>query len=184
MYIERTFVLDAPLQRAWAFLNEPQEVGNCLPGCHTVEVVEPGKYNASVGVKVGPIKVGFDVRVETKEERRPEYAAYSIHGNGKDGSSKVSAECTLALQSVEERRTEITYTSHVNIVGKLGKFPGGVMQKFADGINDQFIASMRARVQELESQRGGVEVATIPEGVLGKLKSMFMKFLGMIRRNF
>lgn len=181
MYIERTFVLDAPLQRAWAFLNEPQEVGNCLPGCHTVEVVEPGKYKASVGLKVGPIKVGFDVQVETSEERPPEYAAYTMRGSDKDGSSKISADCTLALKNVEGKRTEITYTSNVNIVGKLGKFAGGVMQKFADGINDQFIAALTKRIAELESSVVQTEQAA-GGGVVASLKSMLRKFLEAFRR--
>ncbi len=181
MYIERTFVLDAPLQRAWAFLNEPQEMGGCLPGCHTVEVVEPGKYKASVGLKVGPIKVGFDVQVGTDEERPPEYAAYTMRGADKDGSSKISANCTLALKQIESRRTEITYTSNVQIVGKLGKFAGGVMQKFADGINDQFIAALTKRMNELESSvaESGKEATST---TVGGLKGMFRKLLEIIRR--
>lgn len=171
MFIERTFVLDAPLQRAWAFLNEPEEVGGCLPGCHTVEVVAPGKYKASVGLKVGPIKAGFDVQVDTVEERAPEYAAYTMTGADKEGSSKISAECTLALKELDGARTEITYTSKVHIVGKLGKFAGGVMKKLADGINDQFIAALTKRMKEIESGETPAEGA----GVLGKLKSMFKK---------
>lgn len=181
MYIERTFVLDAPLQRAWAFLNEPQEVGNCLPGCHTVEVVEPGKYKASVGLKVGPIKVGFDVQVETNEERPPEYAAYTMRGSDKDGGSKISADCTLALKGVEGKRTEITYTSKVNIVGKLGKFAGGVMQKFADGINDQFIAALSKRIAELESSVAQTE-QTAGGGSVAGFRAMLRKFLESLRR--
>lgn len=187
MYIERTFTLDAPLQRAWDFLNQPQEMGGCLPGCHTVEVLEPGKYKASVGLKVGPIKVGFDVQVETGEERPPEYATYTMRGADKDGSSKVSANCTLALKPVAKQRTEITYTSNVQIVGKLGKFAGGVMQKFADGINDQFIAAVTKRVNELE---GGYTVGanTTTGGGLdrvsffGKLKAVLDQFLQTFRR--
>ena len=169
MLIARTFVLDAPLERAWAFLNAPEEVGACLPGCHTVEVVEPGKYKASVGIKVGPIKAGFDVQVETQEERAPEYASYTMRGADKDGGSKISADCTLSLKSLDETHTEITYSSKAHIVGKLGKFAGGVMQKFADSINDQFIAAMTKRVREIE----GLEAPAEGSGVMGKLKSMF-----------
>lgn len=150
MQIERTFTLDAPLKRAWDFLNEPQEVGACLPGCHTVEILEPGKYRASVGIKVGPIKVGFDVQVENTEERPPEFAAYTMRGADKDGGSKVSAQCTLALKAIDATHTEISYASNVQIVGKLGKFSGGVMQKFADGINDQFISALKKRLLEYE----------------------------------
>lgn len=173
MHIERTFILDAPIQRAWAFLHEPQEVGNCLPGCHTVEVVAPGRYKGSVGVKFGPIKVGFDVHVETEEERAPEYAAYTMRGADKDGSSKVSAYCTLALKAIENRRTEVTYTSNSQIVGKLGKFAGGVMQKFAESINDRFIAALTKRVSELESDVPVINDEQV--SLVGRLKGMLGK---------
>lgn len=172
MYIERTFVLEAPRQKVWAFLNEPGEVGPCLPGCQAVEVLEPGKYKTHVGIKVGPIKAGFDVVVETQEERPPEFAAYTMRGGDKDGGSRVGAECSVALREVDSANTEVTYTSKVQIVGKMGKFAGGVMQKFADGINDQFIAAMTRRVREIE----GIETpAENGGGVMGKLKSMFKK---------
>ncbi|CAB1368410.1 CoxG family protein [Denitratisoma oestradiolicum] len=176
MYIERTFVLDGALPEVWAFLNQPHEVGKCLPGCHTVEVLGVGKYTGSVGIKVGPIKAGFDVRVETSEERPPEYAAYTMRGADKDGGSKISAECTLALKAVDDRHTEITYTSTVHIVGKLGKFAAGVMQKFADGINDQFIAALTKRAAELHGSPAVEEAeAEKGKGMLGSLKSMFKK---------
>lgn len=181
MDIQRTFVLDAPLQRAWDFLKEPQEVGKCLPGCHTVEVIEAGKYTASIGAKVGPIKVGFNVQVDTKEERPPEYGAFSIRGADKDGSSKISADCTLALKDIEGRKTEVTYTSKVQIIGKLGKFAGGVMQKFADGINDQFVAALVKRVIELEGVV--VERAPVPSGFANRLQAIFRKLLEAIRRH-
>ncbi|GAB1424450.1 hypothetical protein MASR2M16_16840 [Thauera terpenica] len=190
MHIERTFILDAPLQRTWAFLNEPQEMGSCLPGCHTVEVVEPGKYRASVGLKVGPIKVGFNVQVETEDERPPEYATYTMRGADKDGSSKVSAHCTLALKAVDKRRTEVTYTSNVQIVGKLGKFAGGVMQKFADGINDQFISALTKRIAELESNLPDSDSARCDEpegkqplGLFGRLKAALARWLESYRRH-
>jgi carbon monoxide dehydrogenase subunit G len=174
MLIERTFVLEGSRQRVWDFLNQPEEVGRCLPGCHTVEILGPGKYKGSVGIKVGPIKAGFDVQVDTVEERPPEYAAYSMRGADKDGGSKISAECTLALRAVDEASTEITYTSKVHIVGKLGKFAGGVMQKFADSLNDQFIAALGKRLDELEGRTGEDEEKK-PGRVVGALKSMFKK---------
>jgi carbon monoxide dehydrogenase subunit G len=146
-----------------------------------VEVIEAGKYTASIGAKVGPIKVGFNVQVDTKEERPPEYGAFSIRGADKDGSSKISADCTLALKDIEGRQTEVTYTSKVQIIGKLGKFAGGVMQKFADGINDQFVAALIKRVIELEGVV--VERAPVPSGFADRLQAIFRKLLEAIRRH-
>lgn len=173
MYIERTFVVDSPLQRTWDFLNEPHKVGACLPGCHTVEVVGAGKYRASVGLKVGPIKAGFNVEVETIEERPPTYSIYTMRGDDKEGSSKISAECTLALKEVDGIRTEITYTSKVQIVGKLGKFAGGVMEKMADSINTKFIAALTEQVKVPDDSQPAD--AKSGAGVLGGVKSFFKK---------
>ncbi|HJW27548.1 MAG TPA: SRPBCC domain-containing protein [Rhodocyclaceae bacterium] len=173
MYIERTFVVDSPLQRTWDFLNEPEKVGACLPGCHTVEVVGAGKYKASVGLKVGPIKAGFNVDVETIEERPPIYSVYTMRGDDKDGSSKISAECTLALKEVDGTRTEITYTSKVQIVGKLGKFAGGVMDKMADSINTKFIAAVTQQIRIPDDSQPADDKAGA--GVFGSVKSFFKK---------
>ncbi|CAM5318429.1 hypothetical protein AFEL58S_00737 [Afipia felis] len=182
MHIERTFIVAAPIQRAWAFLHEPHEIGRCLPGCHSVEVLGPGKYTGSVGVKFGPIKLGFDVHVETDEERAPEYAAYTMKGSDKDGSSKVSAQCTIALKALDDRHTEITYTSTAQIFGKLGKFAGGVMQKFADNINDQFIAALTKRVSELESSAPAANAEKEqPTSLFGRLKAALGKWWGHFR---
>jgi len=184
MYIVRTFVLDAPRQRAWAFLNEPEEIGRCLPGCHAVEVIGPGRYKASVGLKVGPIKASFDVLVDTTEERPLEYGAYTMRGADKDGGSKISADCTLALADLGDRRTQVTYTSEVRIVGKLGKFAGGVMQKFADGINDQFITALTRRVGELEVAVAEPErVAEAERASEAAGESAFFRFLSRILRS-
>lgn len=127
--------------------------GSVCPGRHTVELVKPGLYKATIGVKVGPIKAGFDVQVETNEERPPEFAAYTMRGADKDGGSKISADCTLALKEIEGQRSEVTYTSKVHVVGKFGKFAAGVMQKFADNINDRFVAALVKRMVQIEEGR-------------------------------
>ncbi|MDR2187784.1 MAG: carbon monoxide dehydrogenase subunit G [Azonexus sp.] len=173
MYIERTFIVDSPLQRTWDFLNEPEKVGACLPGCHTVEVVGPGKYKATVGLKVGPIKAGFNVEVETIEQTPPVYSVYTMRGDDKDGGSKVSAESTVSLKDIDGVRTEITYASKVQIVGKLGKFAGGVMDKFADSINAKFIAALTERIKVVEA--ADTAEAESSTGILGSVKSFFKK---------
>ncbi len=175
MYVERAFVLDMPLQRAWTFLNEPQEVGRCLPGCHTVELVEPGTYKASVGFRAGPVKASFDVQIVTAEERPPEFAAYTMRGADRDGGSKVSAECTLALAALDARRTQVTYTSKAHIVGRLGKFAGGIMQKFADGINDQFVAALVRRSGELDASAANAAEVSVETG-----ESLLVRFFRRI----
>jgi len=146
MHIEKTFNVAAPVERVWAFITSPEQVGPCMPGCQHVEVTGPGTYRAVISIKVGPIKTTFHFQIETVEERSPEYALFSVKGEEGGSSSRVTAENALTLRATDKGNTEVHYASKVIVVGRLGKFAGGVMQKMAEHMSDQFIAAFCARI--------------------------------------
>jgi len=187
MQIARTFAVAAPIERVWRFITTPAEVGPCLPGCQHVEITGPGKYKAVLTVKVGPIKTTFTFDIETMEERPPEHAVFSIRGNEGGNASRVNAENTLTLKTVGKNNTEVTYSSEVNIVGRLGKFAGGVMQKMAESISDQFIGALRARLEpEALSVTEPQEEAetTTATSILASLAALLRKLAGALARLF
>jgi carbon monoxide dehydrogenase subunit G len=147
MHIEKSFAVAAPVDRVWAFITSPEEVGPCMPGCQHVEVTGPGSYKAVISVKVGPIKSTFNFNIETVEERPPEFARFSVKGEEGGSSSRVTAENSLTLKVIDKRNTEVAYASDVAVVGRMGKFAGGVMQKVAEHQSELFIAAFRARVE-------------------------------------
>jgi len=181
MQIARTFAVAAPIERVWQFINTPEQVGPCMPGCQRVEITAPGKYNAVISVKVGPIKTTFNFTIETVEERPPEYAVFSIRGDEGGNASRVTAENTLTLKSVDKNNTEVTYTSKVSIVGRLGKFAGGVMQKMAESMSDQFVGAFRAR---LEPEIQDVVAAQASSGILAGLISVLRKLGATLAKLF
>jgi carbon monoxide dehydrogenase subunit G len=147
MKIEKTFTVGAPQEQVWAFITDPQKVAKCIPGCDGAEEKGHGKYAATINAKVGPVRVTFHIEIEQTEERPPEFASYQSKGEEGTRASRISAASTLALKSVSAS-TEVTYTSDINIVGRLGKFGGGMMQKIADNMGDEFVANLKG---ELES---------------------------------
>ena len=171
MKIEKTFTLSAPQEQVWSFITDPQKVAQCIPGCEGAEEKEPGRYAAAINVKVGPIRTTFHLDIEQTEQRPPEFASYL--GKGEEGSraSRISSVSTLALKSVSVNSTEVTYTSDINITGRLGKFGGGMMQKIADGIGEEFVAALKGRLESAgvtEATPGVPEVASgIPEASAG-----------------
>lgn len=164
MKIEKTFALSAPQERVWSFITDPQKVAQCIPGCEGAEEKERGKYAAAINVKVGPIRTTFHLDIEQTEQRPPEFASYL--GKGEEGSraSRVSSVSTLALKSLSANSTEVTYTSDINITGRLGKFGGGMMQKIADSIGEEFVAALKGR---LESSEVTEAAPGIPEAASG-----------------
>lgn len=182
MQIERSFTVAAPIERVWQFINSPEEVGPCMPGCQKVEVIGPGKYTAVISIKVGPIKTTFNFSIDTVQERAPEFAVFLIRGDEGGSASKVTAENTLTLKAQGKTATEVTYSSKVSIVGRLGKFAGGVMQKLAESQSDLFVAAMRARI-EPEQPAAAAEPAAASGGMLATLRQWLAALFGLFRRS-
>ena len=150
MKIEKTFTVEAPQQAVWDFITSPEQVAPCIPGCTGAEETETGKYKAVIRTKVGPIKTTFKVDIETLEERSPEFAAYSTSGEEGSRASMIKAMSTLRLKQLGGNNTEVTYESEINMLGRLGKFGSGLMQKVADSIGNEFVATMQDRIKSGE----------------------------------
>lgn len=157
MKIEKTFTVATTQERVWDFITSPGKVARCIPGCEGAEKTEANKYKAVINTKVGPIKTTFNVDIEATEERPPEFAAYVTSGEEGSKASRLKATSTLRLKQVADNLTEVTYTSDINIMGRLGKFGAGIMKKVADSIGDEFVAAAR---QQLEQGSGAESAAT------------------------
>ena len=146
MKIEKTFTVDAPQSAVWAFITDPQSVAPCIPGCESAERVDDTHFKAKVGLAIGPIKTAFNVDIEQTEVQAPERAVYQIKGDEGSQASRVKSTSSLALRALGPSQTEVHYMSDVAIVGRLGKFGSGMVQKKADSIGDEFVAQLRARL--------------------------------------
>lgn len=147
MKIEKTFTIGAPQDQVWSFITDPKKVAPCIPGCEGADEKEPGRYAAAINVKVGPIQTTFHVDIEQTEKRPPEFASYLTKGEEGSRASRVSGVSTLALKAVSASSTEVRYASDISIVGRLGKFGSGMMQKIADSIGEAFVAELKGRLE-------------------------------------
>ena len=147
MEICKTFDVIAPRDAVWKFITSPQRVVPCLPGCEDVEETAPGEYQARLAIKVGPIRTSFAVDVTTADQREGEFARYLITGQEGGKASRLNAESTLSLATIDAEHTKVTYNSRIKLVGRLGMFPGGVLKKLADSAIDEFIVALRAELE-------------------------------------
>jgi len=147
MELDKTFRVEAPQQKVWEFVTDAEKVATCMPGIDRVEVVAPGKFKGVMTMKVGPIKTVIKADVEETEQRAPEFASYSIKGEEGGRASRLSADATLQVSPIDEQFTEVNFTAAVTIVGRLGKFAGGVMDKLADSMSEQFIVAFRSQLE-------------------------------------
>ena len=147
MNIEKIFRVAAPQSEVWQFITSAEKVATCIPGCEEVLVEGPGQYKGVMTIKVGPIKTSVKADVTEVEQRAPTFASYAIKGEEGGRASRLTADASLALTEVSETETDVGFTASVIIVGRLGKFAGGVMDKLANSMSEQFITAFRYQLE-------------------------------------
>ncbi len=174
MDIEKSFSVAATQADVWEFITSAEKVATCLPGIDEVTVQGPGQYQGVMSIKIGPIKTSIKADVVEVEQRAPEFASYAVKGEEGGRASNLTADIKLMLTAVSEEQTDVVFTAHVIIVGRLGKFAGGVMNKLADSISDQFVTAFR---MQLEPQPE-VPVAVAPTGLWARFVAFLRGLFG------
>jgi carbon monoxide dehydrogenase subunit G len=118
MILSGTFTFDGPRPRVWDILQDPEVLAKALPGTKVLTKVAEDRYQGVMKVNVGPMSAAeFAINVELKDKVAPERFAMQIDGKGAVGFTKGTA--TIALDEQPGPITVMTYTSDVQIGGKI-----------------------------------------------------------------
>ncbi|HUT47750.1 MAG TPA: SRPBCC domain-containing protein [Alphaproteobacteria bacterium] len=147
MRIEESFTVSVPIASAWEAIRNPEIVAPCIPGCESIEVVDPTHYKAAVRLGLGPIKLRFLVEVEITEEEAPIRLVSTTKGEEGGRASRVRSQNVLSLTALGDRETEIAYSAEVEVTGRIAKFGFGMMKKKAETLGREFAEAFRKRVE-------------------------------------
>ena len=150
--VEKTFQVQEPVEKVWAFLSDPRKVVTCVPGAQITEQVDERNYKGAISVKVGPSVTDFK---GTAEIVRVDPAAHEIEvlGKGQDvhGRGSASMKMTNTLRAVENG-TEVVSASELNVVGILAQMGGRMINEVSNIIFDQFTDCFRKKLQGIEGE--------------------------------
>jgi len=118
MILSGTFAFEGPRSRVWEILQDPAVLAKALPGTKTLTKVGEDKYQGVMKVSVGPVNAAeFAMSVELKDKVEPEKFSLVIDGKGGVGFTKGTA--SIALEEQPGPVTVMTYTSDVQVGGKI-----------------------------------------------------------------
>ena len=118
MILTGKFTFEGPRDRVWELLQDPAVLAKALPGTKTLTQVGEDRYQGVMKVSVGPVNAAeFAMNVELKDKVAPEKFAMVIDGKGSVGFTKGTA--TIALDEQPGPVTVMTYTSEVQVGGKI-----------------------------------------------------------------
>lgn len=145
MQFNGTVVINAPRDKVWAFVIDPQQVGSCGPGVESIEPVDETHYKARAKVGVGYISARFVADLELAERVPPDRAV--IKARGQAPGSAVDALATMTLSDAEDGATRMDWVADVNISGTIASVGARLIQGTANKMIGQTFDCIRTKLE-------------------------------------
>lgn len=147
MHFEGTLRIEAPRQRVWAFLTDPEEVSKCAPGLESLDVLDPGKkFRVVSAVGFGTIKARFTSDVEWTDVDPPNRAGMKAHGRAP--GSAVDATSSMVLSDGEAGGTDLAWTADVTVVGTIASLAARLMGGVTQKLTGAFFDCVKRKIEE------------------------------------
>ena len=146
MELEDEIIINAPKDKVYAALNNPEVLQKCIPGCEELIKHSDTELEAKVVLKVGPVKARFNGNVQLDPTGAPD--AFSLTGKGNGGAAgyaKGGADVTLTAKG---EITILRYTAKADIGGKLVQLGSRLIQSTAKKLAAKFFSSFATVVNE------------------------------------
>jgi len=146
MELSDEIIINAPKDRVYAALNDPDILRQCIPGCEELIKHSDTELEAKVVLKVGPVKARFSGDVVLDTNGAPDAFSLSGQGNGgAAGHAKGGADVTL---TAEGDQTVLRYQATAAIGGKLAQLGSRLIQSTAKKLAAKFFKSFAEVVDE------------------------------------
>ena len=148
------YAIQAPRERVWEALNDPEVLRRCIDGCQRFDSIGDDRYATEVMAKVGPVRATFKGTVALVDINPPEsYGLELAVNSGAAGFGKGTASVTLTETA---EGTLLKYTAAGTVGGKLAQIGQRLIdvaaRKTADGFFETFAGLVAVDPAESEAK--------------------------------
>lgn len=144
MHFEGTVQINAPRDTVWAFVIDPNQVGQCGPGVESIEVIDDTHFKATAKVGIGFISARFNVNMEFAEVDAPNAATIKAHGQAP--GSAVDADARMELSDADGG-TRMDWSADVNIAGTIASVGARLIEGTANKMIGQTFDCMKSKLE-------------------------------------
>jgi len=139
MELNDEIIINAPKDRVYAALNDPEILRQCIPGCEELIKHSDTELEAKVVLKVGPVKARFSGQVELDTVGAPDQ--FSLTGQGNGGAAGHAKGGANVILEADGDHTILRYEAKAEIGGKLAQLGSRLIQGTAKKLAAKFFTS-------------------------------------------
>ena len=136
MQMQGSRQLSATAQQAWAALNDPEILKQCIPGCQSFELASDNVYKVAAQIKIGPVSAKFTGTVTLSDIEPPK--RYTLNFEVQGGVAGHGKGVSHVELIENEQGVELKYTVESQIGGKLAQLGQRLIDGAAKSMADDF----------------------------------------------
>ena len=156
--ISEKMSVDVPMDIAWQFITNPEQVAQCMPGAEIVEQLDEKTYVGKAKVKLGAITTAYKGEVVFEQVDNAAHVM-EISGQGRETRGG-TARGTLSVSAVDQPdgSIEMTFDVRVDVTGRVMQMGRGMIKGVSAQLFKQFSANAKTA---LEAQQEGTPETTL-----------------------
>jgi carbon monoxide dehydrogenase subunit G len=144
MDIFGSYTFNAPVDRVWDLLMDPNAISSCIPGCDRFEPDGEDRYNVTLTVAMAAITGTYQGTVTLTDKTPHESYRLAMEGHGRPGFVKGTS--VIALRSAGDG-TAVDVSGAVHTGGPIARLGQRLIGGVAKMILDRFFACLRAKLE-------------------------------------
>ena len=144
MDISGSYTFNAPLERVWDLLMDPNAISSCIPGCDRFEPAGDDRYDVTLTVAMAAITGTYQGTVILTDKTLHQSYRLVMEGHGRPGFVKGSS--VIALRAAGEA-TAVDVTGAVHTGGPIARLGQRLIGGVAKMILDRFFACLKTKLE-------------------------------------
>jgi len=143
MDITGSYTFNAPPDRVWDLLMDPQVISSCIPGCETFEPLGDDRYRARLNVALAAITGSYEGTIALSEKVHSTSYRLTADGQGRPGFVKGSAAIGLRGES---GATVVDVQGTVQAGGPIARVGQRLISSVSKMMMDRFFACLQGKL--------------------------------------
>ncbi len=162
--IKETFTVQAPIERVWQFVMDPEMVVTCMPGAELESVEDERTFLGKVSIKVGAVTTSYQGRVQFTTVDDVAHVVEMTAEGRETGGGTAKGTMSSRLRSLGAGETEVVAEASVDLTGRVMQMGRGMIQGVSQQLFRQFVTCVKERLEAPEGEEA-VSAAVEPEPI-------------------
>lgn len=168
--IKESFVVNAPVEAVWRFMNNPENVVACMPGASLKEILDERRFVGAVKLKIGAVTAQYQGTITYLEADAGTHRVSMLAEGNERGGGTVSGTIDTQLVVLPDNAgTEVRCQSSVDLTGKIVQVGRGMIEGVSAQIIKKYVGNVKALL-EVPATTAAVDTP-VPDGQVGSAEA-------------